>query len=210
MTTTTTETIVCCTCDLPAPPTVPKKKPQKHSERAKLIFSVARIHGMTKHKFQGTDYRLRKLGIIYITAVLQKLCCEILCLAIEEARRIKRIRITGYNVSCVVADNAVFSQLLKIDAPETFTEHQAKFRKHKMIAPSSSSDPVLPETKVQVPEFVEPKKRKRAAPKSTGNSKRKKKGVANIQYDLMVPTPVDPNHSLSAMDLLIQRHPLTA
>ncbi|XP_037024151.1 histone H2A-beta, sperm-like [Bradysia coprophila] len=89
----------------------PKEKRVTQSERAVLAFPVGRIN----RKLSDGNFakRIGKGSAVYLTAVCEYLVAELLDVAIDEARKKKRMRINPRHITLGVRNDAELSQLLK-------------------------------------------------------------------------------------------------
>ena len=87
------------------------KKRLSRSARAGVMFPVSRIHRYLKSVF--LKYRIRQGSPVYISAVLEYLCAEILELAGNAARDNKRKVITPRHILLAIANDDELNKLLK-------------------------------------------------------------------------------------------------
>jgi histone H3/H4 len=88
-----------------------KNAPKKMAEKAGLVFSVSRVLNLAT--LESTASRKGKSGGVYLTAVVEYICAEILELAGNIARDRKRVRITTRHVKLAILGDEELDKLFK-------------------------------------------------------------------------------------------------
>lgn len=180
-----------CTCNDPPPISVPKTKKvsKAASIRANLIFPVGRIRNLIKKLVHPS-----KVGIhaaVYITAALEYTIMELIKQSIEEAKTLKRFRLTRYHLSRAIHHNPGFANVFQIAAPEAFDEHKIVTARKR---PVSTIGPVVAIKPIKRIEPVEGKvkrsstrKRKKDSQPRAKTGRKKPKTNKNIEPQSLVP-----------------------
>jgi histone H2A len=91
--------------------TVPvlRKDPVSHSQKSGIVFPVGRIHRYLKKKHDGP---VSKTAAVYMAGVLEYLTSDVLELAVQEAKALKKKRITERSISLTFEKDKDLKQLI--------------------------------------------------------------------------------------------------
>lgn len=151
-----------------------RKKRLTRSAKAGVVFPVARIDRYLKRAC--LRYRVRKGSPVYLSAVLEYLCAEILELAGNAARDNKRRVITPRHILLAIANDDELNKLLKgvtisqggvlPNIPEVLLYRSKHLRDYWKVRPSTSAPiaaPLQPSKQTRSPTKKLPTKQKKAA-----------------------------------------------
>lgn len=89
-----------------------KKKPTSRSSKAGLQFPVGRIHRHLKARVHGSS-RVGATSAVYVAAILEYLCAEILELAGNASKDLKVKRITPRHLQLAIRGDEELDKLIK-------------------------------------------------------------------------------------------------